>query len=34
MPPTSGLAIEFVPSSSPPICVDEATTGGEEAKAI
>jgi hypothetical protein len=34
MPPTSVLAIEFVPSSSPPTCDEEATIGDEEAKAV
>ena len=34
MPPTLVLAIESVPSSSPLICDDEATTGGEEVKAV
>ena len=32
MPPTFVLAIESIPSSSPPIYDDEATTGGEDAK--
>jgi hypothetical protein len=34
MPPVSVLALESGISSSPPICDDEATTGGEEAEAV
>ena len=34
MPPTLVPPIEYGLSSSPPICDDKATIGGEEAKAV